>query len=93
MKSEINIFNSELEFRNHVILNSKRISQIYVFEDILDSIIFFYCFLEDYSVFATKEASSDHFSYYREIYTKLASKYQLKVIENFKQPNSLKLAN
>ena len=91
MKSEINIFNSELEFRNHVILNSKRISQIYVFEDILDSIIFFYCFREDYSVFATKEASSNNFSYYREIYMHLASIINLKFTDNYTQTNSVKI--
>lgn len=92
MEYKINIFDSELEFRNNVILITKRISQIYVFEDVLDSVIFFYCFLEDASVFATKDFSAD-FSYYREIYMNLASKFQLKAIDNYLQANSVKLTN
>ena len=44
MNYEMTIFNSEKDFRKYVIQNRNNISQIIVFEDILDHVVFFYCF-------------------------------------------------
>lgn len=71
------IFNSELEFRKYVILNSNQASRIIVFEDVLDNTIFFYCFIKEDLIVSAKERSANNFSTYREIYSNLASNLQL----------------
>ena len=71
------VFNSELEFRKYVILNSNKSSRIIVFEDVLDNVIFFYSFIKDDLIVSTKERLNNNFSTYRKIYSNLTSKLQL----------------
>ena len=85
------IFNSELEFRNYVILNSKRISSIIVFEDLLDCTIFFYCFFQEGLIVATKEHSENNFSTYRKIYQQLKAELNLRNEPYLNQQNVIKL--
>ena len=85
------IFNSELEFREYVIQNSKRISHIIVFEDFLDHTIFFYCFLEGSLIVATKEQSANNFSTYKKIYQQLATELELLINSNADQLDIINL--
>lgn len=84
------IFNSELEFRNYVILNSKDIFHILIFEDVLDCTIFFYCFTKTYWLVATKEPSSKGFSTYEDIYTDLSKENGFKIVAIYNQKNALR---
>lgn len=76
---ESSIFNSELEFREQIILNYKFIDKIFVFADELDKKIYFYCFLLNGNIFATKETLKNNFSYYNEIYKNMMLKLELNV--------------
>ena len=72
------IFNSESEFRKYITLNAKDIAQIFIFEDELDQVIFFYCFTKKDLVVATKAPSSKSFFSYKEVYQKLAKELNFK---------------
>lgn len=85
------IFNSELEFRKYVILNSKLISQIIVFEDAPDHTIFFYLFVQKGLIIATKEPSSKNFSYYRKIYERLANEFGFNIVPNHYQFGAIRM--
>ena len=67
MKVNSIILKSELEFREYITYNSEEILKIFIFEDKLDNLIFFYCFTND-SMIAVKENLIKPFSYYKEIY-------------------------
>lgn len=88
MKINSIVFNSEIEFRESVIYNYNYIDKIYIFEDSLDNIIYFYCFLYNKSFFATKTYNND-FIYYSTIYKKLQK--ELKISFESKNPKILKL--
>ena len=75
MKNSI-IFKNELEFREYITYNSEEILKIFIFEDELDNIIFFYAFTNDLIV-AAKENMLKPFSYYEEIYKLLSKKIKL----------------
>lgn len=91
MKFKTIIFNSELEFRRYVFQNVKDIFQIYVFEDVLDHIIFFYCFTQEGSIVATKEPSSNKLSYYIEMYKLLTKEFNICISPDLNQARTLKL--
>jgi len=76
-------FNSELKFRNFVLNNINNIEKLYVFEDTLDEIIFFYCITINNNIVATKE-KSNYFDDYSNIYKKINDKLMLKVYSNKK---------
>ena len=85
------IFNSESEFRKYIILNAKYVAQIFVFEDELDHVIFFYCITKNHLIVATKEPSSKNFFSYKENYEKLAEKLKLKATPISNQPYAIKI--
>ena len=85
------IFNSEPEFRKYITLNAKDIAQIFVFEDELDRVIFFYCLTKNHLIVATKEPSSKNFFPYKEIYEKLAEKFNLKATPIPNQAYAIKI--
>ena len=85
----IKILNSEQEFRKYIYNNLKSIIKIYVFEDIFDDVIYFYCFYNDL-ILATKECSIKKFSFYKEIYINISTKTNLNIIDKFDK-NILKL--
>ena len=68
------IFDSELEFRKYVIQYSKELRRIIIFEDTLDEFIFFYCFMKDNTIVATKELSTKNFSSFKSSYLQLVTK-------------------
>ena len=80
-------FNSELEFRNYVLHNKNNIDKLYVFEDTLDNIIFFYCITINGTIVATK-LKSNCFNAYSNLYKKINDELLLNVYSNKK---SLKL--
>ena len=90
MSIKTNILNSELEFRDYLIENINYINKIIVFEDILDHVIFFYCFMENNTIIATKELELNNFSYYAKVYKYLAKKYLFHDINN-EQAKTLRL--
>ena len=79
MKIKNIILNSESEFRKYIISNSDDILKIFVFEDSLDPIIFFYCFFSNGLIIATKEPSTKEFLYYNKIYTQLTRELNLDI--------------
>ena len=79
------IFNSELELRDYVIRHSKGICQIVLFEDILDSTIFFYWFYKERLIIAAKESSQKNFSSFLEKYNRLASEHNFNISSSFNQ--------
>lgn len=85
------IFNSELEFRNYIILNIEDVDKIWIFEDDLDHMIFFYCFLLDGSFIATKELSTNNFDSYKKVYKKLMKLLKLHIIQEHNHSKILKL--
>lgn len=87
------ILNSEQEFRNQVILHPHVISQIIVFEDVLDQTIFFYCFTQNGFIYTCKEPSTKKFHFYKKMYKQLAKKMNLHVFPNSSQIISAKLEN
>ena len=83
MNYEMTIFNSEKDFRKYVIQNRNNISQIIVFEDILDHVVFFYCFNQNKILTTAKETKYKDFSTYYKIYSLLSKKFNLNVINKF----------
>lgn len=79
MKIRTVILSSEVEFRNYVISNSQNISQVIIFEDILDCVSFFYCFCKDGTIVATKEFMCKSFSFFRKTYNDVAAHTNLSV--------------
>ena len=78
------VFNSELEFRKYVILNSKDVCKLFVSDDILENFIYFYCIFSDKSIIAAKEVSRNNFSYYNKIYRQLSEELNLYIIPESK---------
>ena len=64
MKLNTHILSSELEFRNYIQKDIENIIKIIIFEDILDKTIFFYCFMNNNTIIATKESTLNNFSSY-----------------------------
>lgn len=85
------IFDSEIKFRKYLIKNSEDIISIILFEDKLDNTIFFYCFMNNNLILASKNSSINNFEYYLEIYMKLIVKLNLYIEYNTKNPKVLKL--
>ena len=83
MKYEITILISEENFREYAISNFKDIYQIIIFEDILDHVIFFYCFKKKKTIIAAKEFFYDNFYFYKNYYKKLAKQINFSV-SNYK---------
>ena len=82
MKIRSILLSSELEFRNYVISNSQNISQVIIFEDILDCVSFFYCFCKDGTIVATKEFMCKSFSFFRKTYNDVSCKFLWPKIHN-----------
>ena len=76
------ILNSELVFRNYIVRRIEFIDKIIIFGDTLDNIIFFYCFMDDGTIIATKELELSRFSYYVDVYNFLAKNYHFYDINN-----------
>ena len=74
------IFKNELLFRISIINNKDIIDKIYVYEDNLDNIIFFYCFTINNTIFAAKETSNNNYSYYQKIYNSIKNELELNAI-------------
>ena len=91
MYQKVIIFRSELVFRKFVILNLDQITQVLVFEDVLDQTIFFYCFYHKELLAATKEISSNNFEKYKEKYIKLAKNLNFRVEPCYDSLNVVKL--
>ena len=91
MVKDVIILNSESEFRNCVNSNLENVSQIFVFEDILDKIIFFYCFTKNDMIYATKEPSKNNFKTYSRFYKRLSKKLHLQIFLSYKQLISIKM--
>lgn len=85
------IFNSELSFREYLINNSNNIKKIYLFEDKLDNIIYFYCFFLDRSVIAAYKKNLDNFDYYCTLYKNIANYNQLNISISKEQNKVLKI--
>ena len=66
------ILNSEVEFRHYVILHSKEVQRTVIFQDTLDHTIFFYAFLQNMTIVATKEPSYKGLHTYQRLYAQLA---------------------
>ena len=86
------IFNSEPEFREYVILHSKDIERIIVFEDIPDHTIFFYSFTKQGIIIATKEPARKEFSSFQETYTQLANELHLHPVSYLEQIATVEFA-
>ena len=84
------ILNSEIEFRNFITKNMYNITKTIIFEDILDEIIFFYAFMSNNTIIATKEKSTNNFSFYVKLYNFIANEYNLDSIAD-NQTKSLRL--
>ena len=82
MKIRTIILSSEIEFRNYVISNYPNISQVIIFEDILDGVSFFYCFFKDGTIIATKEFMYKPFSHFRKIYSDMAKHINFSIVNN-----------
>ena len=91
MKYKGIILSSELDFREYLIQNFENISKIFIFEDSLDNIIYFYCFFNNYIFIATKEKLEKTFFYYKNLYNQLAQEYKFKNITKSNQEKVLKL--
>ena len=91
MEIKTTIFNSEIEFRKYVILNSDNVSQIIIFEDILDSTIFFYCFTKNSFIVATKEHTKKGIYFDGEIYQRVAKILKFEFAINLNNPLTIKL--
>lgn len=85
------IFDSESEFRRYVILNSKDISRIIIFQDTFENVVFFYCISFDLTISATKEHSICNFPKYKKDYSKLASQLNLHVDPTLLSQNILSI--
>lgn len=82
MKPSSIIFDSELDFRNFLIENSKDIKNIIIYEDNLDKYIYFYSFTINNLLLATKEPITNDFYYYSEIYENLIEKLKISINSN-----------
>lgn len=76
------ILNSELVFRNYIIRRVEFIDKIIIFGDTLDNNIFFYCFMHDGTIIATKELELNRFSYYVNVYNFLVKEHSFYDINN-----------
>ena len=92
MKLNTHILSSELEFRNYIQKDIENIIKIIIFEDILDKTIFFYCFMNNNTIIATKESTLNNFSSYVKLYKDLTNKYKFHTINN-KKTKTLRLIN
>ena len=93
MKCKMTILNSEKELRKYVISKHSDIYQIIVFEDILDHVIFFYCFNKNNSIVATKEFFYEDFSFYKKSYEKLAKEIDFSASNYKNQLNAIRLVS
>ena len=91
MESKNIIFDFESEFRRYVILNSKAISRIIIFQDTFDNVIFFYCINFDLGLIATKELSMCNFPKYKKEYTELATQLGLQLDPTYHSQNILSI--
>lgn len=73
MEKRTIVLNSEFEFRNCVIQNSKNVNQILVFDDKQHEVVFFYCFTTIGLVYTAKELSIVNFEKYKNYYKRLAT--------------------
>lgn len=85
MKLNTHILSSELEFRNYIQKDIENIIKIIIFEDILDRTIFFYCFMNNNTIIATKESSLNNFNFYLKLYKNITNKYKFQHITNKKE--------
>ena len=79
MELETILLCSELEFRHYVTQHRNTVQGIWIWEDVLDSIIYFYCFCSQGTIVATKESIYMHFPYYLGIYELLAKELSFQV--------------
>ena len=91
MKYKSIIFDSELKFREYLIQNFEQIYKLFVFEDSLDNVIYFYCFFNNYVMIAAKEKVKSNFCYYAKLYKELAKMYELEDITKSGTDKVLKL--
>ena len=77
MKYNCIIFDSEKEFRKYLIQKSKSIKRLIIFEDNLDSMIFFYCFMNNKTIVASKEYSYKDFMIFKKDYIMLSNELHL----------------
>ena len=87
MEYESIIFQNENAFRQYLLENINLVKKLYIFEDKLEHKIYFYCFLNNNYVIATKEDIPNDFDYYVNIY----SLFPLKIITKDYQKKVLKL--
>ena len=71
MQFKCTIYNSELEFRKQIESNSLSINKMYVYEDTLSNVIYFYAFIEEKTMIATKEIADNNYLYYYQLYKEL----------------------
>ena len=74
MKCESVILKNEQEFREYLFKKFELVKELYIFEDKLEHKIYFYCFLNNNYVIATKEDIPNDFDYYVNIYSLLPLK-------------------
>ena len=77
MKLNSIVYKSEIDFRNFVLHNINNIDKLYVFEDVLDKIIFFYCITKN-NYYVSSKVESSSFNIYKRIYEEINNKLGLK---------------
>ena len=78
MENKTVILNSEWKFRNYVFSNFQDISRIIIFEDILEHVIFLYCFHNDLIVGA-KSIFNQSFSSFISEFNEIAKKINFSI--------------
>lgn len=93
MELKSKILSSELEFRKYIIQNRRDIKRIFICEDSLDNLIYFYCFANDNVFVATKEQSAKKMASFIKTYLKLSFELKYCFVLKIQKDIALELIN
>ena len=82
MKYRCIVLKSEIDFYKYIIMNYNLVDRIFVFEDTLDNIIFFYAILQDNTFIGAKEVANNNYLNYYEKYMSLDLPVEFSSVED-----------